>query len=265
MTAIPYLTRLWSPVEGCTPVSAGCDNCWARAYLHRWGRPTVPVVKRHKIDDPVRWRKPQTIGVGFTGDLFHKEVDDMFIRAVLLQALSAPRHRFIFLTKRPERMDRIMFNLDSVARADNVWLGVSVEDQATADARIPILLDTECRHRWVSLEPQLGPVDLSGYLPTFGRVAHEPFGRGDWVVQGCESGPKRRPFDTDWARVVRDQCAAAEVPYYLKQMPTPGCQKHDDDCPFGPCDETCEERRPQFTKSPMLDGCRHLELPWRAP
>ena len=115
----------------------------------------------------------------------------------------------------------------------NIWLGVSVEDQKTAAERIPLLLETPAAVRFISLEPMLGPVDLQLACPpcdgcnTSGNV-YECFpGTGclgrrflwpDWVIVGGESGPNARPMDADWARYVRDQCAAARVPYFFKQM-----------------------------------------------
>jgi protein gp37 len=260
MTAIPYLTRLWSPIEGCTPVSAGCAHCWARANLHRWGKPMDLTLHPERMDQPRRWRKPQTVGVGFTGDLFHEDVPDMYARAVLLQAVTAPRHRFIFLTKRPEKMHRLMVNLPSVAQADNVWLGVSVEDQATADERLRSLLTTPGIHRWISLEPQIAEVDLAEWLPQDCdgeegdcEDCEDPvceMSPIEWVVQGCESGSGRRPFDVAWARSVRDACNDAGVPYYLKQMPF-----HGNSLGIHPPGKVVAH--------PVLDGRRHLELPWK--
>lgn len=124
----------------------------------------------------------------------------------------------------------------AAAPLPNVWLGVSVEDQVRADERIPILLDTPAAVRWISAEPLLGPVDLSGVMgkpswvyqplrgvrydpmqpPHYGHVA-EPTARIAWVVAGGESGPGARPMHPDWARRLRDQCAAAGVPFLFKQ------------------------------------------------
>ena len=106
----------------------------------------------------------------------------------------------------------------------NVWLGVSVEDQATADARIPLLLQTPAAVRFVSYEPALGPLKL--YVPwTYPRDGAEAMGiyggdRGciDWLIAGGESGPGARPFDLAWARSARDQCKAAGVPFFMKQL-----------------------------------------------
>lgn len=117
----------------------------------------------------------------------------------------------------------------------NVWLGVSVEDQQRADERIPLLLQTPAAVRFVSYEPALGPVDFTGYLgskcPECGRVMKRGWhdctelecdGRPrpllDWVIAGGESGPGARPFDLDWARSARDQCEAAGIAFFMKQV-----------------------------------------------
>lgn len=125
---------------------------------------------------------------------------------------------------------------DSSLPLANVWLGVSVEDQATADERIPLLLQTPAKVRWISAEPLLEPVQLSRWMPcSMGDVDTCPnvpltccqcddrrsSNDGlNWVVVGGESGPKARPFDFDWARSLRHQCGAAGVPFFLKQIGT---------------------------------------------
>ena len=98
---------------------------------------------------------------------------------------------------------------------ENVWLGVSVEDQQTADERIPLLLDTPAAIHWVSAEPLLGPIDLSGKMQWLKQFDRPP--NIDWVVVGGESGQKARPTHPDWARSLRDQCVAAGVPFLFKQ------------------------------------------------
>jgi protein gp37 len=283
-------------------------------------------VKLHpeKLDEPLRLRKPSTIGVSLMGDLFHDDVPTRYIDDVLATMGQCPRHLFIVLTKRAERMRKVMSaNLrhDAVVAAmheqgrrieatwpkaklltqyadrasdgcdfrftawplPNVFLGVSCEDQATADERIPILLDTPAAHRFVSLEPQIGKVDLSRWLRVAWRCSgcggyfggkwqkvcpdcgkedywcgshkfngHDgPFpsqaGRAiDLVIQGCESGPRRRPFDHDWARLTRDQCAASGTAWYYKQAP--------------------DRVSPSvIVEKPTLDGLRYTDLPWVVP
>ena len=298
----------WSPTSGCSPASSGCASCWAKAYHVRY-RGGDFSVKLHpeKLDEPLRLRTPSTIGVSLMGDLFHDDVPDEFIAAVFGIMAAAERHTFIVLTKRPERMRSILSNVKddwTLAAEDylcayenylyayeescksfrqlntgwfkdrplpNVWPGVSIEDQATADERIPILLDTPAAHRWVSLEPQIGAVEFTSWwlhgqthdVNEHGEATHGP--ALDLVIQGCESGPRRRPFDLAWARSVRDQCKAAGVAYYLKQIQR--CT--DDDCHAYGTDNgcgmewTCESgRKNTVREKPTLDGRQHLGLPW---
>lgn len=111
---------------------------------------------------------------------------------------------------------------------ENVWLGVSCEDQKTADERIPLLLHTPAQVRFVSVEPMLESVDIAKYMcselhdPALDCKYHEPDGGLDWVVCGTESGPRRRICHIDNIRSVRDQCVAAEVPFFLKQIEIDG-------------------------------------------
>ena len=204
------------------------------------------------LDQPLRWTKPRRIFVCAHGDLFHENVPYAWIDRVFAVMALSPQHVFQVLTKRPERM-RDYFEPYCQRRADglgnavlelgytgpletlqwplpNVWLGVSVEDQATADARIPLLLDTSAAKRWISAEPLLGPLDVnwavtrnrlemaSGFLKRgFFSPGLEKLRSLDWVVVGGESGRGARPMHPDWARDLRDQCAAAEVAFFFKQ------------------------------------------------
>jgi protein gp37 len=261
----------WSPTTGCGPGLPCYARCWARAYHVRY-RGGDFSVKLHpsKIDEPLRLKKPSTIGVSLMGELFHDKVPYRFIRSVFDVMGQAARHTFLVLTKQPGRYAawERWLHQDHTPKIpwpwSNVWLGVSVEDQASADERIPILLDTPAAHRLVSLEPQVGAVDLEAYLrPTFVRQGmREPitedefYESGVWgtrpalnlVVQGCESGPRRRPFDVQWARDVRDACRAAGVPFALKQMPDP------------------KDARilPRIVEKPLLDGRVEWEIPFNA-
>ncbi|MCG8617318.1 MAG: phage Gp37/Gp68 family protein, partial [Desulfobacterales bacterium] len=120
-------------------------------------------------------------------------------------------------TKRPDRMVKvlgILFTEDTLEEADNVWFGVSAENQAEADRRIPVLLRLPVPNRWVSVEPMLGPVDLQPYLV----YAACPDPGIKWVVCGCESGPGARPMETDWARALAAQCLGEGTSFMLKQM-----------------------------------------------
>jgi protein gp37 len=230
---------------------------------------------------PLHWRKPRRIFVNSMSDLFHESVPDEWVDRIFAVMALAPQHTFQVLTKRPERMreycagrgtaDRVWhitkliadrgltpaLNYHSGGKAlfnpapwplRNVWLGVSVEDQATAHDRIPHLLAKPAAVRFISAEPLLGPVDLENvdfvpFLdslrkiprpdpdnPNWPRMLYDTL-RGhikgpddiglpklDWVIVGGESGPGARPMHPDWARSLRDQCAAAGVAFFMKQM-----------------------------------------------
>jgi protein gp37 len=193
------------------------------------------------LDLPLRWKKPRRIFVNSMSDLFHESVKDEWIAAIFAVMFLAGHHTYQILTKRPERMrnwmqwlmrqpDQAGVLLDAlgdlgvdakVGRAalgpwpkPHIWLGVSVEDQATADARIPLLLQTPAAVRWVSYEPALGPVAFDTYM--YETIIPRP--PLDWIVVGGESGPGARPFDLAWARQTIAQGKAAGVPVFCKQL-----------------------------------------------
>ena len=181
------------------------------------------------LDLPLRWKKPRRIFVNSMSDLFHEKVPDQWIFDILKIIVAAPQHVYQVLTKRPERMlatipemyKSFRYHFDSPGPETplrNLWLGVSVEDQATADARIPLLLQTPAAVRFVSLEPLLGPMDLRQYVrPTKGFIVPY-YANLNWVIVGGESGPGARPFDLAWARSAIAQCRAAGVACFVKQL-----------------------------------------------
>jgi protein gp37 len=229
-TSIEWTDASWNPIVGCTEISPGCANCYAARLastrlrnhpdysglaIHRInsGRWTGEVrFLPERLEEPLHWKKPRRIFVCDMGDLFHESVHGDWIDQVLSVTRRCPQHTFQILTKRAERMLRLMRQYDK----NNLWLGVSVENQHFADERIPLLLDTPAAVRWISAEPLLGPVDLKKYLrddPDPGQH-HAVL---DWVVAGGESGANARPMHPDWARLLRDQCQAAGVPFFFKQ------------------------------------------------
>lgn len=221
-TRIEWADRVWNPVTGCTKVSEGCRNCYAERIAGRfWGERKFTQVQCHadRLDDPLHWKKSSRVFVNSMSDLFHPEVSDRFIGWFFSRMGMAKNHIFMVLTKRPERMSAFLQGLPILK---NVWLGVSVEDQKTADERIPLLLQTPAVVRFVSYEPALGPVDLIGFLPLamsdISGMVYSPVGTPflDWVICGGETGPEARPMHPDWARSVRDQCQAAGVPFFFK-------------------------------------------------
>jgi protein gp37 len=199
------------------------------------------------IDAPLHWKKPRRIFVNSMSDLFHEDVPDEFIQQVWATMACADWHTFQILTKRPERMHRFLCIEDHWAQIGrlvveispfaakrglhrkskgqkifgHLWLGVSVEDQATAEERVPILLQTPAAVRWVSVEPMLGPIQLGcgGEFFDYGVGRNEQNDpRIHWVVVGGESGPGARPCDMAWIRSIVQQCRAAQVPCFVKQL-----------------------------------------------
>ena len=230
---IEWTDATWNPLTGCTKVSAGCRNCyaermaqrfWAKQYSRTVGgqpRPFVDVrCHPEHLEQPLHWRKPRKVFVCSMSDLFHHSVDFEFTDRVWEVMRDCQRHTFQILTKRPKRMQKYIDELGWVA--ENVWLGVSVEDQKSADERIPLLLQTPAAVRFVSLEPLLSRVDLGEWLfeedvnpdPDLGSKIRPAL---DWAIVGGESGPNARPSHPDWFRGVRDQCQAAGAPFFFKQ------------------------------------------------
>ena len=227
-----------------------------------------------KLDEPLGWRRPRRIFVNSMSDLFHESLADDDIDRVMAVIALAPRHTFQVLTKRAARMraymsapglyERVLRRVGEVrtrrgkvgrdgivtlAHTDigvsnpttwrHLWLGVSVEDQQRADERIPHLLATPAAVRWLSVEPLLGPVNLTrvdaaraGWrsacsdeapiISAFARWQEHPMRAKladgvDWVVVGAESGRGARPMDEAWVRALRDQCVGAGVAFFYKQ------------------------------------------------
>lgn len=199
------------------------------------------------LAQPLSWKRPRMIFVCAHGDLFHESVPDEWIDQVFAVMAEAHWHTFQVLTKRAERMrayigsdatlerigliqrrvhdDSCAYTnvaIDGIWPLSNVWLGVSVEDQARANERIPALLATPAQIRFLSAEPLLGPIDFyatSAVMPVDAYPwANGPILQGiDWVIAGGESGRDARPMYAGWARILRDQCADADVAFFFKQ------------------------------------------------
>jgi len=227
----------------------------AKRFAGRAGYPAkhpfAVTLRPDRLNEPLRWRKPRRIFVCSMGDLFHPDVPEEFVDQVWGAMILAPWHQFLVLTKRPERAESYLtrqfkrgsvsgrlcaFYFGTLGRSSvwpltaeraaaaarwpvpNVWLGTSVEDQATADERIPHLLRCPAVLRFVSYEPALGPVDFGDNLVYICGPTCTEAGFGiNWVIAAGESGPKARPAHPDWFRSVRGQCQAAGVPFFFKQ------------------------------------------------
>lgn len=214
---IPWCSVSWNPTVGCTEISPGCNNCYARVQaerLQRFGQAKyefgfTPRIWPDHLNKPLEWKRPRFIFVNSMSDLFHIDIPIDYIAQVWDVMVRADWHVYQLLTKRAHRMERILQTI----RAElppHIWLGVSAENQTFVENRIPPLLRTGAGLSFVSAEPLLGPVDLSQYLG-------HGHGHVNWVIDGGESGAGRTPADYEWFRQIRDQCDAVEVPYYHKQ------------------------------------------------
>jgi protein gp37 len=169
---------------------------------------------RERLDEPQQWKKPRRVFVCSMGDLWHPDVKPEDRAAVIRATNLAPQHTYLFLTKRPENFD------GDWSGQDNFWLGVTVEDQQRADERIPWLLKCQARIRFLSCEPLLGPVEIFQWgCPHPAQTPRGivlPPGALHWVIAGGETGPGARPANPSWFRSIRDQCSAAQVPFFFK-------------------------------------------------
>lgn len=270
-TSIEWTDATWNPVRGCVKVSPGCKHCYAETLAERFrgvpGNPFEqgfdPRLVPEKLHDPLRWRAPRRVFVNSMSDLFGEFVPDEYLAAVFGVMGAAPRHTFQVLTKRAQRMVerlRVMTDepalwgrhaqmdfailhgkptasmrraLDLTDRAlppwplPNVHLGVSVEDRKHGLTRVDALRKVPAALRFLSIEPlleDLGELDLTGI---------------GWVIVGAESGPGARPMREEWVRSLRDQCAAAKVPFFYKQRIEKG----------------------RKVSLPVLDGRQHAAFP----
>jgi protein gp37 len=213
---IEWTDATWNPIRGCTKISPGCAHCYAERFAERFrGVPGHPFEQGfdlrlipEALELPYKWKKPRRIFVNSVSDLFHEDVPADFIERVFEVIRGASQHQFQILTKRAERLSRM---LEGKAIPGNAWLGVSVES-ADYRWRIDHLRKVPASIRFLSIEPLLAPVgtlDLRGI---------------GWVITGGESGPHARPMQSNWVREIRDQCQQADVPFFFKQWG--GVRKH---------------------------------------
>lgn len=205
-SAIEWTSDTWNPWQGCRKVSAGCKFCYMYRDKQRYGQDPAVVTRSspQTFNAPLKTLHGPLIFTCSWSDFFIEEADPWRNEAwdIIWQT---PHLTYQILTKRPENIARRLPN-NWGNGWPNVWLGVSVEDQAAADTRIPILLNTPAAVRFLSCEPLLEKVGLSPYLRSL-----------QWVIAGGESGYTPRPADPAWFRAMRDQCQAADVPFFFKQ------------------------------------------------
>lgn len=229
-TKIPWANWSWNPIVGCSPASEGCANCYAAAISKRFHLPWGSAhFKPDRLDQPAKVRKPGRVFVCSMADIGHETVRPEWRRAIHDAMIRAPWHTYIVLTKRPGAWFSML--------PSSCWVGVTVENQAQAEARIPLLLKTQpITLRFVSVEPMLEPVTLrrvrfptgvvedvintevSNYAkPLIGKLNGI-----DWVIAGPETGPKARPCKDEWI----DALAVESPCFFDKREPIDGIREY---------------------------------------
>jgi len=209
ITTIEWTETTWNPVTGCSKISPGCLHCYAERMAKRlqaMGQPNyrdgfAVRTHEHMLPLPLSWSKPRMVFVNSMGDLFHEEVPVDFIQRVFEIMEATPRHTYQLLTKRADRLAEVT---PFLSWPNNVWMGVTVEDNEHL-TRVEHLRKVPATVRFLSVEPLLGPLPDLDLLDV------------DWVIVGGESGPGARPVDPDWVLGIRDRCVELGVPFFFKQ------------------------------------------------
>lgn len=208
-SGIEWTEYTWNPVTGCTKISHGCKNCYALRMSKRLKAMGVRkyangfdlTLHEAVLSEPLRWKKPRIVFVNSMSDMFHEDVPDDFILRAFAVMRQASMHIFQVLTKRAERIVAMNEQIDWPS---NVWMGVSVEDNAQV-RRAELLKQTNAKVKFLSLEPLLGPLpdlNVNGI---------------DWAIVGGESGPGARPMLKPWVVQIRNKCHVSDVPFFFKQ------------------------------------------------
>ena len=206
---IEWTETTWNPVTGCTKISSGCKHCYAeRMSLRLQAMGTVKYENGFRVtchedllDLPMTWKKGRMIFVNSMSDLFHEDVPIDFLHRVFKTMRSTPQHIFQVLTKRTDRLASLNPDLHW---ANNIWMGVTVEDRDCLH-RIDTLRECDAEVKFLSCEPllqSLGEINLTDI---------------DWVIVGGESGPGARPMEKAWVEELMAQCQTANVPFFFKQ------------------------------------------------
>ncbi len=206
---IEWTESSWNPITGCNKISEGCLNCYAESLAERlkamgqskYANGFKLTLHPDELETPLKWKKPKIIFVCSMSDIFHKDVPDEFIIRIFETMNKASWHIFQVLTKRAERIEKIK---DKVEWTDNIWLGVTVENERNI-WRIEYLANSPAKVKFLSLEPLLSD------------ISNLPLKNIDWVIVGGESGINARPMEKQWVINIKNQCEKAGVPFFFKQ------------------------------------------------
>lgn len=219
---IQWTDYTWNYIWGCTKVSPGCDRCYAERFTKRLGRDFSEIrLIPNNLNKPLKVKEPSRFFVNGFSDFFHHEVTDE-MRGKMVDVMNgAPQHVYQILTKRPGPMRRWLEQFKSEDVPSNWWFGVSVESEKYL-WRIYELRQTNCKTRFVSIEPLLESIDRRELAKALGPNYNYPDNEIDWTIVGGESDfSKPRPCDPNWIRAIRDVCGGEfgfRIPFYLKQL-----------------------------------------------
>lgn len=208
-SSIEWTEMTWNPTTGCTKISAGCKFCYAEVMTRRLMAMGIDKykdgfeVRTHEdsLMTPFEWKKPKVVFVNSMSDLFHPDVPVEFIKKVFHVMNNTPQHTYQVLTKRADRLFEIHEQLNWT---NNIWMGVSVEDERVTQ-RVDFLRHTNAKTKFLSCEPLIGPLMNLNLLGI------------DWVIVGGESGRKARPMEEWWVWDIKQQCQEQEILFFFKQ------------------------------------------------
>ena len=258
----------WNPTRGCTEISPGCENCYARVFAERFrgveGHPYEQGFDLRlapgKLVEPLQAQKPGMVFVNSMSDIFHRSVPNQYIRDIATVMMEANWHTYQVLTKRAGRMSRFMQtdpDMQASRKAEHIWWGVSVENKKHGVPRIQKLREAGTAMPWISFEPL--KEDLGDDLDLTGMK---------WGVVGGESAwANRRPVTLEeaWVLRIREKCAALKIPFFFKQWGGNPKNKSRRDLQGRTYDEwPAHERVPVKPRSERLDTVRRLTEEFRS-
>lgn len=253
MSKIEWTEKTWNPIVGCTKISTGCKECYAEKFARRHAKNPLTKHKYESVIDkttglwngvvnisekefskPLKWKTPKMIFVCSMGDLFHESIPFGWIDRVFLTMLSQKQHIYQVLTKRPYRLKQYidyranLLDEGTWEIPPHIWVGVTAENQETANERIPILLGLPIQIKWVSCEPLLGEITLdwvdfcddsiNSLNKDLSDWPHcDNLSSLNWVVAGPETGPRRRKMEVRWIEALYLQCKKENIPFYDKK------------------------------------------------
>jgi len=213
-TKIEWCDETWNPITGCTPISDGCKNCYAAKMANRL-KNNPKTQKKYRNGFEVTFHrnelnrefkgKGKRIFVCSMGDIFHADVNPLWIDYIIEKIRMTPQHTFLMLTKRTCIMSRYF---EIIKAPKNLWLGVTIENQAST-IRLTEFADIPAPVKFISIEPMLEPITIKD---------HKTISAIDWVICGAETGPKARQMKPHWAYSLQEECKNLKIPFFFKKF-----------------------------------------------